>query len=291
MRGLKEYAMARPLIDHRRIEFSQAGEDGIIARIFEVVGEGRRFCCEFGAWDGVKYSNTRALVLGGWSAVLIEGIPERVEELRTNNAGNDLVRCVCAFVDTSDSSLEKLLGDAPRLDLLSIDIDGMDYSIFSSLDRLPSVPRLIVVEVNPEHGWESTTLLPDDIARELIGQPLAAFIERGRALGLRLVAYLGGNAFFLAEDAGGHEELPTVEARDAWLASMNLIKQAEGGAEYMFMRNLGLTGHPYKFNHPLLTAEHLGIEAGRAKELVRRQERRNAFRRFRRGLRRLVGRS
>jgi hypothetical protein len=36
---------------------SQCGEDGIIQKIFEIIGCENRWCVEFGAWDGMKYSN------------------------------------------------------------------------------------------------------------------------------------------------------------------------------------------------------------------------------------------
>jgi hypothetical protein len=42
--------------------------DGIIEHIFSVVGDGPGLCSEFGAWDGIHFSNSRALVerAGAW---------------------------------------------------------------------------------------------------------------------------------------------------------------------------------------------------------------------------------
>ena len=36
---------------------TQRGEDGIIEKIFEIVGATNRYCVEFGAWDGKLYSS------------------------------------------------------------------------------------------------------------------------------------------------------------------------------------------------------------------------------------------
>jgi hypothetical protein len=56
----------------------QFGEDGIVAEIMRRLGVGGRCCVEFGAWDGRHFSNTWSLWHDqGWSAVLIEGEPDR----------------------------------------------------------------------------------------------------------------------------------------------------------------------------------------------------------------------
>lgn len=288
--------MARALIDYRRQQFSQSGEDGIIARIFEVVGEGERFCCEFGAWDGVHLSNTRALVENGWSALLIEGEPGRFRDLEAGSRGNSRIVCACAFVDTGTNHLANILTRhdlaSRRLDLLSIDIDGLDYEIFDGLDRLRQRPRLVVVEVHPEHGPARRDVVPRELATENVGQPLAWFVERGRALGYRLVCYHGGNAFFLAEDAGGSHELPTLSPDDAWTQSLALYLGDVAACEYLFRRNLGLTGSRYKFDSVQLSAENLGLSKERASELIHagaKVRRKAAFRRLRAALRARLG--
>ncbi len=62
------------LLNHRSNVHSQAGEDGIIEKILELLPVRDHWCVEFGAWDGVFLSNTRRLIEhAGYSAVLIEG--------------------------------------------------------------------------------------------------------------------------------------------------------------------------------------------------------------------------
>lgn len=257
------------MIDYRRTVFSQSGEDGIIARVFEIIGHGNRFCCEFGAWDGIRLSNTRALILEGWSALLIEADPERFRELCANYTKGGVV-CENATVDTGRDSLANILNRTSlsdrRLDLLSIDIDGLDYEIFATLDQLRALPRLVVVEVQPEHGPDSVELLPSLVARHNIGQPLSAFVAEGERLGYRLICYFGGNAFFLANDAGEHSEFPTLSALNAWDDWYATITQSD--ADYLFMRNIGLNAGDYCFDNPRLSADGLGIPRWRFEQIT-----------------------
>jgi hypothetical protein len=265
------------LIDYRRQRIAQNGEDGVIARIFEVVGPGNKFCCEFGAWDGIFLSNTRSLILEGWSALLIEGDAERFRELQKNYANDAAVVVDCAFVDAADNSLARILerkGLAERrIDFLSIDVDGADFQHFSSLDRLRSLPRLVVVEVQPEHGPHRLDMVPNDIANRNIGQPLAIFTRRARELGYRLVCYLGCNAFFLQEEVGGYEMLPTLSPEEAWTQCMRLHKERVTHTEYFFRRNHGMADSLYRFDNPVLTAEYLGIAPERAAGILRKGRR------------------
>lgn len=134
--------------------FSQSGEDGLVEEILRrisVENSLNRWCCEFGAWDGLHYSNTAKLIRGdGYKAVLIEGDPLRVKDLKVNFPG-DSVTAVCSFVTPAGkTSLDNILSDTDipiDFDFLSIDIDGNDYWILESLKNYQ--PKLISIEFNP----------------------------------------------------------------------------------------------------------------------------------------------
>jgi hypothetical protein len=156
---------------------------------------------------------------------------------------------------------------------LSIDVDGGDFEHFSALDRQPSLPRLVLVEVQPEHSPHRVEAVPDHIARQNIGQPLPVFVRRARELGYRLICYLGCNAFFLTEEAGAHDVLPTLSSEDAWMQCMQIYKQDSTSVEYLFCRNHGMADSLYRFDNPLLTADYLGIAPERAASLQRKGRR------------------
>ena len=115
------------LLDYRRDVHSQYGEDGIVERVFDVVGETTRVCCEFGAWDGLHLSNTRNLIQQGWRGVFIEPDAGRFADLvRTYEPGSGHVT-INASVDDGESTLGRLLdahGVTEELDFLTIESTG-----------------------------------------------------------------------------------------------------------------------------------------------------------------------
>ena len=66
--------MLDDLEDYEASVYSQCGEDGVLGRIFDVIGSRSRYFVEFGAWDGQHLSNTANLRLNhGWQGLLMEG--------------------------------------------------------------------------------------------------------------------------------------------------------------------------------------------------------------------------
>jgi hypothetical protein len=249
------------LLDYATDEYSQNGDDGIIERIFSVISDAPGLCCEFGAWDGIHFSNTRALILRGWRAVMIEADPEKFRQLEANYRENDRVVCVRRMVGEGPNSLDAILADnrvGDRLDFLSIDVDGLDYFILESLEVRPVC---IAVEVNAGHAPESRELIPREIAAQNVGQPLGAFVELAGDRDYRLIAY-NGNAYFLHEEAGGRTELPTV---DPVVAYEDFLKRAEADARrWLFRVNLGLAPPYRRFGNRHLTRQALGLSLGEA---------------------------
>jgi len=142
----------RWLLSHAENKHSQNGEDGVIGKILEVLGEPIGWCVEFGAWDGRHLSNTYALIdEQDFSAVLIEGSTERYLDLKQSFSQNDRITPVNAFVGFSaDDGLDQILEktDLPReFDLLSIDIDGNDFHVWKAVENFD--PRIVVIEFNP----------------------------------------------------------------------------------------------------------------------------------------------
>ena len=72
----------KKLINYRKRVFSQTIEDGIIEGIFDNIGVTNKYFIEFGAWDGVAFSNTANLRINeGWEGLLLEGNKDKSDKL------------------------------------------------------------------------------------------------------------------------------------------------------------------------------------------------------------------
>jgi hypothetical protein len=191
-----------PLLQYQGNVASQAGEDGIIERIMELLRPNQQFCVEFGAWDGKLHSNCFNLLKNkGWNGIMIEANKDKYRDLVGTYAGHDNVTTVNRFVDFEGANaLDKLLDEfeAPRdFGLLSIDVDGCDYYIWESLARFS--PEVVVIEINPT--------VPNDVlfvqARSFDvhqGCSLLALVDLGRQKGYELAVCTAWNAFFVRAD-------------------------------------------------------------------------------------------
>lgn len=183
---------------------SQDGEDGIIDEIFSRLGTETGWCVEFGAWDGVKLSNTWNLWSNkGWSAVLIEGDPKRFEELKRNVAEFSNITPLNVFVDSEgEDSLDRVLGrtSAPQdFELLSIDVDGWDYHIWKGLQDYH--PKLVVIEYNATFPPHMDFVGPKESRR--FGASALALSKLAQQKDYRLICCTRTNMFFVRSDVVG----------------------------------------------------------------------------------------
>ncbi len=255
------------LLEYKHNTFSQNGEDGIIERIFSVIGTTGKVAVEFGAWDGIHLSNIRKLILAGWTGVFIEGDKERYEQAVANYSDNPSVHSINSFVDGDKNTLSKILHDnklgelAKNMDFLSIDIDGLDNEIFATLDISP---RVICVEVNAGHSPLATKELPREVAIKNIGQPLPVFnkIAAGKKYSL---ACFNGNAFYIRNDVRKEHGIESISSEEAYEAFIEKLSRTE--REWLYLVNLGLVPPHWNYKNPLLSARSLGIPAARASAL------------------------
>jgi FkbM family methyltransferase len=81
-------------------DFSEYGEQGHILRFFAENPQAPRYCVDLGAYDGVISSQSRALLLRGWSGVLVEPDPRTFARLAVLYSDRPDVTCVrCAISD------------------------------------------------------------------------------------------------------------------------------------------------------------------------------------------------
>ena len=244
------------LLDFKKNDFSQNGEDGIIEELFRRIGIEAKTCCEFGAWDGIYLSNCRRLIDQGWQTLFIEAMTNKFEVLVQNFRDNPYVTCVNRLVDAEKSSLGAIVketGFPPVLDFLSVDIDGLDYEIFRGLDLRP---RVICIEVNAAHAPETEEELPRAVAANSVGQPMKVFLKTAREKGYSLVCYTG-NAFLVRDDIVKQHGLATFTPEAAYLRYLQHLDSAT--KEWLFLVTRGWI-RPYRhYANPHLGLRALGI--------------------------------
>ena len=132
--------------------YSQFGEDGILLEILNRLKNENlnRWCVEFGAKDGISYSNTYNLIKHyNYNAVLIEGDKKYFKKLSKNLPQKNIIK-INKFVNFSGpNNLDEILGSTvipKNFDILSIDIDGCDFYIFESLIKYK--PKIVCIEFN-----------------------------------------------------------------------------------------------------------------------------------------------
>lgn len=190
------------LLEYKRDVYSQAGEDGIIEKILEVIPQNDKWRVEFGAWDGLFLTNTRYLIESkGFSAVLIEADKNKFRKLQRNYSHRDNVITINKFVGfREDDNLDQILSTTPipyDFDFLSIDIDGNDFHVWKSISKYRS--KVVVIEFNPTIPTHIRFVQPADPSLNQ-GAGLLPLVELGKEKGYELVSVLPGNAFFVREE-------------------------------------------------------------------------------------------
>lgn len=193
------------LNEHRKNITSQNGEDGIIQAIFDRIGEGKKWCCEFGAWDGIWLSNTNNLIMNqSWSSVQIEADKNKFLSLKDNMVKNEKVIPICSSVlPIGPNTLDNILGKTPipeDFDLLSIDIDGGDHDVWESLKIYR--PRVVIIEVNSYFLPENWDFSKDGGSPDRINvgyTSITLMVTLAKQKGYEL-AFHSGNCFFVLKE-------------------------------------------------------------------------------------------
>lgn len=207
---------------------SQNGEDGILLYLFSELGTESRYAVEFGCGDGSEFNSRNLLCQWGWGGLLLEGDPAKAERARRQlgsrrrTAGPTEVVKALLTRENVDSILAKESA-VSEPDLLSIDVDGIDYWLWRSIVSLR--PRVVVIEYNAAFGPDRSITVPYDPSFDAHahhssgtyhGASLRALSRLGKEKGYALVGCesQGVNAFFVRRDLAAG--LPTPTVREAY---------------------------------------------------------------------------
>jgi hypothetical protein len=209
---------------------SQHEEDGILLFIFALIGMRSKKVIEICCGDGIECNAANFLRVHGWTGLLFEG-----NEKLARKARRFYKRCpdtrfwppqvICDWISAENINKHiKENGFAGEIDLLSTDIDGIDYWLWKAIDS--ARPRVVVAEVNHLLGPDRSMTVPYDpkfragftrYGSDYAGASLPAFVKLAKEKGYRLIGTnrFVTNAFFVSNE-DQHPWLPEVSAESCF---------------------------------------------------------------------------
>jgi hypothetical protein len=152
--GLSLAWRQRPDLEFRDVEFrnhSQNGEDGILLYLFSLAGHGSRRAVELCAGDGIENNTANLAIHHDWDALMLDGDADLIARGKQFYAGHQETSRMGPTLSAewiTTANVNEILarhGFENDIDLLSLDMDGVDYWILQAIDL---EPRVIVVEYN-----------------------------------------------------------------------------------------------------------------------------------------------
>ena len=202
--------------DYGFSSYSQDDEDGILLYIFSLIGTTNKIAIEMCCGAGLECNSANLIAHHGWKCILFDGdeLKIKIGSLLYKALGFKVLnqpQIVHAWINAENvNALIKSRGISGEIDLLSIDIDGMDYWVWDAISEIN--PRVVIIEYNIYWGSEKSVTVPYDESFVRIdvdgtsycGASLSAFVKLGKKLGYRLVGSNSAqfNAFFVREDIG-----------------------------------------------------------------------------------------
>jgi uncharacterized protein YacL (UPF0231 family) len=254
--------------------FSQTGEDGILHYIFSLIGTHNKKCVEICAGAGNECISANLILNHGWYGLLVDGDPKNVETGQAFYRGHPDSKLIPpCFLHrwVSRESVNAIIeepGFDGEIDLLTIDMDGIDYWIWDAITV--TNPRVVVVEFLAHFPDRAITVpyrhdfvgiwipyepsdVENDFSKDVTrighggklsrwstyygGASLGAFIKLGKRKGYRLIGAnsTGYNAFFLRDDVAP-DLFPEVEESTCYnrLLQSFIIGDAEKLKNYEF---------------------------------------------------------
>jgi len=195
--------------------YSQHEEDGILLFIFSLIGTTNKLCVEICAGDGVECNTANLILNHRWIGLLCDGDARNIKKAKAFYGSHPDAKywppTILHHWITRDNvnTLLASHGFQGDIDLLSLDVDGVDYWLWHDLDTIS--PRVVILEFNHLWGPDACVTVPyaDDFVADFTphgsdyaGASLGAFVKLGKAKGYRFVGTnaIATNAFFIRQD-------------------------------------------------------------------------------------------
>lgn len=238
-----------------RGRYSHANEQQILRSYIEriIPKDYPRTVVDIGAGNGVRWSNSYALVLENWKALGVEADSNKYALL--TRAYRRFPKAKACHALASPENINDLLADFEinkEFGVLSLDIDGNDFWV---LDRILSRfrPGLIVTEINesiPPPLRFVVKYNPDfQLRHHFFGHSISAVEDLCRRHGYGILELEYNNAFLAPVELGskyfreaktayreGYLNRPDRQMRFPWNADMEALQSLEPEAAMKFVR-------------------------------------------------------
>jgi len=181
---------------------SQWGQDGVLDKIFELIGTTNKYFVEFGSsGNDSGMGNTAQLRKKGFDGLLMDGSE------RPYNQDVDGKKYDVKIEFVSSSNINELFAkyNVPEeFDFLSIDIDGQDFHVWNAINQKYK-PRVVAIEMNYhiEPGHDKVMIKYDNYqwdCSQFCGASVTALKKLGNSKGYSLVATCMSDAIFVRND-------------------------------------------------------------------------------------------
>lgn len=175
-----------------------------IDNVFSIIGTTNKHCVEFGVYNFYDEHTSKIIMQDGWTATYIECDDNQYKQI-VSNCANYPVNVVKSFLTAENINDVFREGNVPfEFDLLSIDVDGMDYWLWKALTYRP---RVVLIEYNgvkkpgtlavppydPNYVWNHTRYM---------GSSLDSIAKMAKEKGYELYGCdpWGATAFFIVKE-------------------------------------------------------------------------------------------
>jgi len=194
--------MSIDLSSYEKCVLSQGGQDGVIEKIFELIGTTNKYFVEFGSSGTDEgMGNTAYLRRFGFDGLLMDGSDKPYGQEVHNRKYDVKIEMVSAG---NINSLFEKYSVPEEFDLLAIDIDGQDFHVWNTIDAKYK-PRVVSIEVNMHIEAGSDKVMPLDNnwvwkGDDQSGASITALKKLGEKKGYSLVAYPWSDLMFIRND-------------------------------------------------------------------------------------------
>ena len=198
--------------------YSQFEEDGILLYIFSLIGATNKKVVEICSGNGQECMAANLIINHGWQGYLFDGSEDNVKSGQNFFAKHKQTFLMPPTVKkawfTAENVNQVLMdsGVIGEVDLLSLDIDGMDYWVWKAIECIQ--PRVCVFETHNAIPSHLSLTAKYDPNFYYLNQPvehqdyrsasLLATVKLCQAKGYRLIGShrYGFNCFFMRNDVG-----------------------------------------------------------------------------------------